>query len=696
MTDLEKKILESLKTPLSEEKLLKELPELNRDSLYTAISGLIDAGLVMSTKQKKLVASSSLGYKIGTYLSSGKGYGFVDTGEENDLFIPPRKESDAWHGDLVMVRLSDAAAPKGKGKEGSVIKIIREGSKTLTGKFVKKGAFAYVIPDQKQFQKDIQIEHGGFLDARNNDKVVVSVLSRNTYRGRATGKIIQILGKNGEITAAVNARLYANEIIREFSDNTISQAKELPDNPLPDDYNDRLDLRKTICITIDGDEAKDFDDAVSLIINEKGNYSLGVHIADVSHYVTENSPLDTDAYARGTSVYFADQVIPMLPVELSNGLCSLNPHVDRLCFSVLMEMDKKGAIIGQSFHKSVICSKERMTYNNCNRMFMEEKDAALCERYQEILPMLQSMRELSNLLRERRNARGALDLDLPESKIICDKNGLPVDIIPRPRGTFELVIEDFMLAANETVAEYLFWADAANIYRVHENPDPVKISSFKRFANVFGYQTNFSKELLPAELQKVLNQAKGKPEERSVSSLLLRSLPRAKYSEKCLGHYGLAAKYYCHFTSPIRRYPDLVTHRMLQYFITGTGSDKQNQLKIFCARAAEQSSTREFAADTAERDIEKVYKAAYMQKFIGDEFDAVISGVLQQAFFVELENSVEGMVLLNQIEESFTYDEQMMTLTGDTTKQVFTIGRKVKVRCVSADIDAGEVDFELI
>jgi len=697
MNAIEKKLLDILSEPKTKNAVYGGMSGEAKSDVDDAIASLISRGALISDKGGKLGVPAAFGLLTGVYRASGRGYGFVirDDGAGSDVFIPPKRENGAWHGDRVVIRVSDA--PDGR-SEGDVVRIAEKSQDEIVGRFVKKGPMAYIVPDSRFVVSRINILRGAFKSAKDGEKVSVRVVSRGNKKGDIpTGEVTAVFGMDGELSAAVAARLHVAGINKTFPADVLEEISGLPDDPCEKDFSDRLDLRNALTFTIDGEDAKDFDDAVSLEKRNDGSYLLGVHIADVSHYVKEGSPLDREAYSRGTSVYFADRVIPMLPEKLSNGLCSLNPGVDRLCFSIMMDIGKDGAVRDFIVKKSVIRSSERMTYTDCNKL-LDGSDAALSERYGHITNVLKTMKELSDIIRSARNARGALDLDLPESKIACDERGLPIDVRPQERGDSERMVEDFMLIANETVAQFLFDKKHPNVYRVHDKPTIEKIAFFKQFAANFGYSLKIGgKEISPADLQKILESVRGKPEERAVSTMLLRSLARAKYSPECLGHFGLAAKFYCHFTSPIRRYPDLMTHRMLFSLISGDEDPSQSAaMKAKCEKAAEASTLRETAADDAEREIEKCYKAAFMALHIGEEFDGIISSVAPFGFFVELPSTVEGMVTFENMDEPFLYDDEKLVLEGEITGKKFTIGMPVRVRCVSSSIDAGEVGFALL
>ena len=524
----------------------------------------------------------------------------------------------------------------------------------------------------------------------NRQTVAVRMMYYGEGRVLPQAAVVQVFGKNGTMQASIAAILHENGIQEAFPEDAQQQAGSLGDRVPADAYAGRRDLRDELIFTIDGDSAKDFDDAVSLKSLANGRVQLGVHIADVSHYVTPDSPLDAEAYRRGTSVYYPGHVVPMLPFALSDGLCSLVPGEDRLAFSVFLEIGPDGRCLGAEFAKSVICSKARMTYNNVNKIL--DGDAELCKKYDFLVDTARKMADLADLLRRRRMERGALDLDIPEAEIAVDEQGEPVDVFYRPRGCAEKMIEEFMLQANEAVAQFMDTHNHPAVYRVHENPDPEKLRVFAQFARPFGHRIDPSKPQDTRQLQAVLDQAAGDPRQRALPTLLLRSLARARYSEENLGHYGLQAKYYLHFTSPIRRYPDLATHRMLTRALDGAAFTRADY--TFVENAAIQSTTRELAADTAEREIDKLYIAAYMEQFLGQEFDGEVSGVQAFGLFVALPNGAEGLIRAEALPGYYEYDDQKMVLFNRSGVR-YTIGTPVRVRLIGASRASGQIDFAL-
>lgn len=663
--------------------------------LEAVIERMTEDGSLILTKKEKYAPPALVGLKPGIFWASQRGYGFVSTNDGSpDLFIPPKATGGAWHQDRVLVRQAEQSKP-GKGPEGRVERILSRGTQSLTGSLTVTRAQAYLTPRGSRYPDKILVDRQSLQSAHNGDLVSVSLSSYGDEKHLPRGKVEQVFGEDGTRTAACAAVLYSYGIRQNFPPEVLDSAGQLPETVDQKWISGRLDLRSRCVFTIDGDTAKDLDDAVSLEKDENGRYVLGVHIADVSHYVKKALPIDAEALARGTSVYYADKVIPMLPESLSNGICSLHGGVDRLTLSAFMTLGADGAVLDAEFHNTVIRSTERMTYSACNRL-LEGGDAALEQRYANILPTLRMMSELSGKLFARRMARGALDIETVESYIECDASGAPTGILARERGVSERIIEEFMLCANEAVAQHLFLSHCPAVYRVHEKPDPDKMAAFKSFAALNGYPVAAG-EMDSQALQAILDLSKQRPDHRQISTMLLRSLMKAHYSEQNLGHFGLAAKFYCHFTSPIRRYPDLVVHRFLKTLIEGKASEAQlKKQEAFAARAAASSSDREVAADSAERDIEKLYKAEYMQGHIGEVFPAVISGVMSFGFFVELENTVEGLVEIGSLDDDYyVYNEESMTLSGSGRGSVYSVGRAVTVKCVSASAATGEINFIL-
>ncbi|SMC87642.1 ribonuclease R [Papillibacter cinnamivorans] len=664
-----------------------------RSEVGEALRQLEEEGLLMTSRRGKYLLPASLGYVTGRFQSTGRGFGFV-TPEDGgaDFFIPPGATKGAWHGDKVLI-LPESGPATGGRRAAAVEKILSRENKVVTGRLVRNRRHAHLEPDNRRLPSSIEVTAARSRGGKDGDKVAVSLFSYGRMgRHEGQGTVRAVFGRDGTREAAAAAILYIQGIDPVFPASVLAAArsvpKEVPD-PLPAG---RLDLRGKIIFTIDGADAKDLDDAVSLEKSPEGNYILGVHIADVSHYVTQDSPLDLEALRRGTSVYFADKVIPMLPTELSNGICSLNPKVPRLTMTVFMTLSPDGAILEHSIHKSVICTTERMTYENCN-LLLADADPALAQRYENILPTLRVMAELAAILEKKRALRGALRIQSSESKIICNESGEPMEITFRPRGVSEQLIEEFMLAANETVAEHMNRLNKPTVYRVHEKPSPAKVEAFSAVISALGYTLSGTSS---TAMQAVLDAAAGKPEEPLVNSLLLHSMMKARYSPSNLGHFGLAAEFYCHFTSPIRRYPDLAVHRLLKLLLDGKLEGRvQEQSARFAALASEVSSEREVAAETAERDIEKLYKAEYMRGHIGEVFQGVVSGVQRFGVFVTLPNSVEGMIPTEALPGEYEYSEAHMTLTGGVPRRKFSFGLSLRVQCVASDAASGRIDFRL-
>lgn len=691
---LETRLLDLLAQPMRIDEIRRALPETGKNELKDALDSLIADGKVMKNKKNRFAVSAHYGCVAGTYLATERAFGFVtpDVAEgepkPDDLFIPPNAGGGAWHGDRVLVKLTERKNGRGR-REATVIRVLRRAGNELTGALVQRGNAYFVQPTSKKYP-EIMVDRHSLGDARVGDRVAVSVSHYGDEKIMPQGVIQADLGEDGTMEASIAAILHENAVFDFFPDEVLRQADAIPQEVDPAALHGRLDLRDKLIFTIDGDDAKDFDDAVSLDRLDNGHYLLGVHIADVSHYVTPGSPLDQEAYRRGTSVYYPGHVVPMLPFALSHGICSLNPDVDRLTFSALMEVDKDGRRYGAKFAKSVIRSKARMTYNKVNKILAG--DEALRGEYAFLVETAQEMNELAHALYKRRIERGALELDIPEAQITVDENGQPVAIQYRDRGESEKLIEEFMLQANEAVAEYMCKRGNPTVYRVHENPDPEKLRVFAQFARPFGYRIDPSRPEDTFQFQTVLRGAKNDPKQRILPTLLLRSLARARYADECIGHYGLKAKFYLHFTSPIRRYPDLVAHRMLQKALTGeafTAADEN-----WCEDAAAQSTTREQAADNCERDIDNLYIAAYMKQFIGEEFDAEVSGVQAFGVFAALENGCEGLIRIELLAgDYYQYDEQRMALVGRHTGKRFTIGTPIRVKLIAASEVTGQIDF---
>ena len=627
-------------------------------------------------------------YLTGTFIGHPRGFGFVELSEEEgeDVYIPEEETGGAFHGDQVQILLKKEERP-GKRREGRVVKILERGLQEIVGTFQESSGFGFVVPDNQRFLRDIFIQKENFLGARDQDKVVVQIRDYGTSKRSPEGKIVEVLGSPGEKGIDVLSVARSCGLPMEFPERVLNQAEKIRETLNEGDFYGRLDLRDVTMVTIDGEDAKDLDDAVSL--TKEGNlFHLGVHIADVSNYVQYSSALDREALRRGTSVYLVDRVIPMLPKKLSNGICSLNAGEDRLALS---------RVVSHGIAETVIHVNERMTYTDVKKILKKE-DPEVTRRYQELVPMFFQMEELSALLRKRRKKRGAIDFDFPETKVELDEDGKPVRIYPYEQNVATRIIEDFMLAANETVAQEYAQAGLPFVYRTHENPDMEKMEPVLEMVHRAGVKVKKSKEeIQPKEIQKILKELEGTQSEPFFSRLILRSMKQAKYTTQCTGHFGLAARYYCHFTSPIRRYPDLQIHRIIKENLRGKMTEaKIRHYEEILDQVALQSSTMERRAQEAERETVKMKKAEYMENHIGEVFEGVISGVTDWGFYVELPNTVEGLVHVNALtDDYYIYDPARYTLTGEKNKRSFAMGQTVTVRVSEADPRERSVDFVL-
>lgn len=705
MTDYKEMILEYVSrtgyNPVDPDKLYDQLKAEDQGEFTLALEELEGTGALVISKKGKVITSQSIGLIFGQYSSSERGFGFlvpVNAQSFGDLFIPARFHMGAMHGDYVLARVNNVEKG-GQRADGEVVKITKRNTQTITGVLEKSKNHGFVIPDNKKYCNDIFVGIRDLGGARDKDKVAVEIVKYPDGRRNAEGKVIRIFGSAKTREANYQSILFGRNIQMEFPPDTQAQAEAIPLEVSDMDTAERLDLRDDIIFTIDGPDAKDFDDAISISKKDNGNFYLGVHIADVSHYVRQGTPLDREAFNRGTSIYFVDQVVPMLPVELSNGICSLNPKVDRLTFSVFMEYTPAGERANYTIKKSVIKSCERLIYSDVSAVIEGTAAPELMQKYEYIIPRFQLMAELSAILRKVRYNRGAIDFDLPEAKIIVDKKGEPVDIVKRERGVSDKIIEDFMLAANETVAEYASLQEKPLVYRVHETPDPEKAESFLRLARLLGVDIKLEKGgISPKFMQGIMEQIEEKPYKRTLATMMLRSMQKARYLEKNLGHFGLAAEYYAHFTSPIRRYPDLAIHRILTDMIIGrVEGTQEKKYAIFSAEASKQSSDTELNALYAERDIDDLYKAIYMKKHVGEEFPGVISSVTSFGIFVELENTIEGLVGLDDLDDDvYIYDEERICLKGERTGKTHQLGDSVTIRVTAADPESRRIDFSLV
>lgn len=672
------------------------VPQEDREKFENLINELIAEGRVFETKKGKLASPKDLQMATGTFIGHARGFGFVtpDAGGE-DIFIPASETMGAMQKDRVLYKMLHKAE-KGKKADGVIVRILERGQQRIVGTFEagSKG-YGFVVADDKKIAKDIFISRENTKGAVTGHKVVVEITDYGEDRRNPEGKVIEILGHINDPGVDILSVIRRYELAVEFPEEVYAEIEHLGTEVAEADKKGREDLRDLLTITIDGADAKDLDDAVSLKRLGNGNFELGVHIADVSHYVRENTALDKEAYARGTSVYLVDRVIPMLPHKLSNGICSLNPHVDRLALSCLMEVNGRGEVVSHRILESVINSDYRMTYTAV-REILEDGTPALLEQYAEILPMLEDMEELRQILGEKRRKRGSVNFDLPESKIILDENGKPIDIKPYEKSIATNMIEEFMLVCNETIAENSFWQEMPFMYRSHQEPDEDKLEKMEQFLRGFGYYLRKKDgEIHPRELQKVLQKAEETDEERIITRMVLRSMMQARYTAENGGHFGLAAKYYCHFTSPIRRYPDLEIHRMIKKMLHGELDEKAS---VYYRRKmpdwAKHCSKQERVAEDAERDTDALKKVEFMEDKVGQIYEGIISGVTNWRIYVELPNTIEGMVALSQMDDDYyEFDEKKMLVFGKRTKKSYRLGDKVVVSVAKVDRMMGTIDF---
>ena len=678
---------------LKELAIILNVPKDERDELKEVLDELILEGKIGISKKGKYGMPSE-NILVGKYEGTPKGFGFVVVdGEEEDIFISESNSHGALNGDRVQVALRSSKT--GKRREGEIINIIEHAIAEVVGLYQKNKNFGFVIPDNAKISKDIFIPLEKSKGAVTGHKVVVRLTSYGDHNRKPEGVITEIIGHINDPGTDIMSVIKGLEIPLEFPDDVMKQTESIPNEVTGKDMAGRLDLRAVKMVTIDGEDAKDLDDAVSLKI-EGDRYILGVHIADVSNYVTENSPLDKEAVKRGTSVYLVDRVIPMLPHKLSNGICSLNAGEDRLALSCIMEIDSKGNVVGHKIAETVVNINKRMDYTTVNKIISDHNEKAI-EENADVADMLIQMNELALLLREKRHKRGSIDFDFPETKIILDEKGTPVEIKPYERNLATKLIEDFMLIANETVAEDYFWQELPFVYRTHDNPDAEKMLKLGLFINNFGYAIKGEQDIHPKELQKLLERIDGTEEETLISRLTLRSMKQARYTTQCTGHFGLATKYYCHFTSPIRRYPDLQIHRIIKENLRGGISEKRvRHYESILPNIAENSSLTERRADEAERDTDKLKKVEYMQKHLGEIFEGVISSITNRGMYVELPNTIEGMIRVTDLlDDYYYYDDDNYEMIGKETGRRFKLGQKVSVIAVKADKVQRQIDFKL-
>ena len=709
MDDIKKSIISLVNDdkyiPMTITEICLKLGLENSHGIMKIMDELIEDLYIIVTKKNRIISPNQAGMFVGKFISHRKGFGFVesDKEDERDLYIPSKDVGDAMHGDRVLAEIVKEQSGN-KRAEGKVVRVIKRTVTQIVGKFKPHEHFAFVVPREKSLRTDVYIQEKYFNGATEDDMVVVEILQWAKDDKKPEGKIIEVLGNENDRGMEIEAIIREHGLPLEFEQKVLDNANHVA-VPIPEEeYERRRDLRDKHIFTMDGADAKDLDDAIQVEMLPNGNYLLGVHIADVTHYVKEKSNLDKEALKRATSVYLVDKVIPMLPKQLSNGVCSLNPDEDKLTLSVFMEINNKGDVVKNTIEETIIRSKARMVYTDVSDI-LENDDRQLKIKYADLVDDFRLAEKLAKILMKKREKRGALDFNFPEPYIHLDEKGIPYDIEPYERRIANKIIEEFMLVTNETVAEYFYWLGIPFVYRIHETPSSSKIEALNKFIHNYDLLIKGDiEEVHPKAIQKILKSIENKPEERAISSLVLRSLKQAKYSPDCTGHFGLAAKYYCHFTSPIRRYPDLQIHRIIKEFINkqGLNSNRQNKLKDIVLKASEQSSEMERKAEVAERDIDKYYKCLYMENKIGQEFKGFISSVTPYGFYVELPDTVEGLVPIESLKDDYyEYNENTQELIGQGLKTTemhiisFKVGDELTVKLVDVNTEAREITFNI-
>ena len=700
--DARKKIIcelvsDSIYVPMKEKEMaaFMQVAKEDREDFRAILRELLEEGKLALTPKAKYVKGNGRAL-TGTFISHAKGFGFVEIeGRREDLYIPEDKTGGAFHKDTVEVALLPEC--EGKRQEAQVVRIVARGMKQIVGTYDRaKEHYGFVVPDNNKLPQDIFVPKEHSKGAMSGHKVVVDITDYGNDRKSPEGRVVEILGHINDPGVDIMSIVRGYELPVEFSGKIMNQVERVSQEVSEADMAGRRDLRDVVMVTIDGEDAKDLDDAVSVAFDGE-RYRLGVHIADVTNYVQENSALDREALKRGTSVYLVDRVIPMLPHKLSNGICSLNAGENRLALSCLMTIDQKGEVVSHEIVESVIRVDRRMSYTSVKKI-LDDKDEETCREYEELVPMFELMRELAGILREKRKKRGSIDFDFPESRIILDGQGHPVEIKPYERNVATKIIEDFMLIANETVAEHFHWMELPFVYRTHDNPDPEKISKLGTFIRNFGYSIKSrQEEIHPKELQKLLAKIEDTPEEALISRLTLRSMKQAKYTIDCTGHFGLACQYYCHFTSPIRRYPDLQIHRIIKEQIRGRLNEKRiEHYREILPEVAKHSSEMERRADEAERETDKLKKVEFMEQHIGEIYEGVISSITTWGVYVELPNTIEGMIHVSMLPgDYFYYDEETYEMVGQATDIRYKLGQKILVRVNATDRLLRTIDFDI-
>ena len=695
--ELQEKIMEILKKETKalsvfeiEEKL--NLEKNNLVILMKTLNQMEEQLKIYKTKKENYMPFTNSNLKIGKISVNKRGFGFVDVGGNKDIFIPLDSMNKAIHNDTVIVEITSKSQEE---PEGRIVKIVDRNLNNMVGEFYYKQGKPYVELDDKKIKIQITIDPKKTMGAMNGHKVLVKITNKlkdNNYKG----EILKILGHKNDPGVDILSITAKYEINDTFDENVMKQTDSLPLEVLEQEKTNRKDLTQEEIFTIDGDDTKDIDDAISIKKLQNGNYQLGVHIADVSHYVTEDSAIDKEAYTRGTSVYLADRVIPMLPHKLSNGICSLNPEEERLAISCVMEINEEGKVVDYDIFESIIKSRKQMTYKNVNKILEEN---IVPEGYEPFENSLKQMQELATILRKYKEKRGYIDFEIDEAKIIVNEQGEAIDVIKRERGKGEKLIEDFMIAANETVASHIYYMELPFVYRIHGEPSEEKINNFIKFISILGYKIRTDKkDITPLAMQNMLEQLKNKDEYTILSSMLLRSMQKAVYDKNNIGHFGLASKCYTHFTSPIRRYPDLIVHRLLRTYIFKSQLDEQtiDKYDTRLTDITQHSSERERAAVECEREVDDMKKAEYMTKHIGEEYEGIVSSVMPFGMFVELPNQIEGLIRIDDLEgDYYTYNEETFSLTGKNNKRGYRLGDKVKIIVKAANKEAKTIDFKI-
>ena len=680
---------------LKELAILLQVPKDQRKELKAIMDSLEAEGKVHVSKKGKYTKGEAKRI-VGTYQAHARGFGFVAVeGEDDDIFISEDDTNGAFHGDQVEVTIK--SAPDGKRREGKVVRILSHGTTRLVGYFQKNKNFGFVVPDNQRFIKDVFVPLERSKGAVTGHKVVVELTKYGGDNKKPEGKIVEIIGHVNDPGTDIMSIVKGYDLPIEFPEKVLNQAERVAKDVSTADMAGRMDIRDWQMVTIDGEDAKDLDDAISLT-KEGENYKLGVHIADVTNYVQEKSALDREAYKRGTSVYLVDRVIPMLPHILSNGICSLNEGEDRLALSCIMTINDKGNVVDYKIAETVICVDRRMTYTSVKKI-LEEQDEEESKKYEEFVPMFQMMEKVAGILREKRKKRGSIDFDFPETKMVLDEQGKPIELKPYDRNVATKIIEDFMLLANETVAEHYFWQEIPFVYRTHEQPDEEKIQKLAIFINNFGHSMHIANNAVrPKEIQKLLVKVEGTNEEALISRLALRSMKQAKYTPENTGHFGLATTYYCHFTSPIRRYPDLQIHRIIKEDLRGRmNENRREHYEKILPEVTKQCSERERLAEEAERETIKLKKVEYMEEHIGEVFEGVISSITKWGIYVELPNTIEGLVhVTNMHDDHYDYIEERFEMVGEHTRKVYKLGQTVYIVATGTDRLQRTIDFEFV